>query len=558
MPKKLFLPITLIILSLSVSPLFAQCLSRTDDVKKFWRDAGAYSSDVNKNLAGYGVIFDEADTEECSADAAVALYQKVSDTLTNNNEINRWPANGGVVGYPVGPYGGWLEGANVGLIYATALNLSRHGKLTAGLHNLLIQIHYEENLDAGCGFQNGKWTNQNSCMDDYAIAAHAWAWIAAYDNLTGRNVERDSAIDKARTAIANALSPVNSICIYDAANQTDGTTVSAGRGPCSTDTTLLTRASSPAVALGLHNGDAIPYGFGLMTSISSAAAALEVAGMPFLFEGDQGVIAEALRKYAQQRTTVDGSSFTGDCFSFGYTPIDAQSGTLHVTNTLDCSEPTNHYLPTMFPLSEFYGRYVGPTDHPFRFDVWSESRFTSAVLDANGNPNFWNAGRRAVYRTLSYYWVNYRPMLTGTLNRVSLRTYNGNYLQAVNGGGSSVDAMSTSVGAYQQFGLIDINGGTLNDGDLVRMQVENGNWVAAENGGGPGSVVNANNTDPLSPETFVVHRMNGAGAIVSGDSVSLSASGTGYYMVAEGGGGSLVNCDRTGAGPWETFTLTMY
>jgi hypothetical protein len=53
--------------------------------------------------------------------------------------------------------------------------------------------------------------------------------------------------------------------------------------------------------------------------------------------------------------------------------------------------------------------------------------------------------------------------------------------------------------------LIDLNGGSLNPGDLVQMQVNDGQW-----------------------------------------------------FVAEEGGGGAVNCNRTVRGPWETFTLTIY
>lgn len=546
MHRKILLLISLAVLALPVSSLSAQCLSRTSDVKQFWRDS-YNNSDVNKNLAGYGVIFDEADTDECAADAAVALYQKVSDTLNNN-----WPARDIRLGddlHPVyvGAYGGWLEGANVGLVYATALNLSRHGKLTAALDNLLMRIDYQLHLDPGCGLGNGAW--DNSCMDDYALAAHAWAWQAAYENLAGHDPSQS--IGNAHTAIDNALSPIDGVCIYDSAAHGNGSAITDSRGPCSLSISLLSNPDS-VFALGLHNGDRMGYGLGLMTSIASASAGLEVAGSPLSLNADQVTVADALRKNAQRHTDRYGSPFDKLCY--GLTNL--HNGTLQVVTNVDCADVG--YLPTMFPISEFYNRYVGASaDGVFAFNQWDGTPFSNAVLNGNGDANFFNAGRRAVYRTLGYYWINYRPILTGNLELVSLRSYNGNYLQAVNSGGSYVDATSTNVGAYQQFGMLDINGGTLNDGDTVWMQVENGNWVTAVNGGGPGSALNANSGDPLAPETFVVQKLNGTGAIVNGDSIALRSS-NGYYVVAEGGGGSVVNCDRTSPGPWETFTYTKY
>ncbi len=111
------------------------------------------------------------------------------------------------------------------------------------------------------------------------------------------------------------------------------------------------------------------------------------------------------------------------------------------------------------------------------------------------------------------------------------------------------------MGPNKTFTIIDQNGGTLNDGDPVSLQAANGMYLVAEGGGGAGSTVNANRDGAAQWETFTIHKMNGTGAITSGDSVAFQ-SYYGFWMVAEGGGGGVIHCDRTNPAQWETFTYT--
>jgi hypothetical protein len=317
--KKLCFTAALILVAASFSNAFAQCRSSSSDVTTFWRpvDEGAdpndpksYNSDVNHS--GYGIIFEDANTVGCSAAAAVALYQKVSATLSNQG---RWPVHDDQVDQDVYAYGGWLEGANVGLIYATGLELGQHGKLTVALDNLLMSINYPAYIDAHCGFDGDRWQLANSCTDDFSVAAHGWAWKSAYQHLTGRPAWLE--VTNARQEITSALSPDKSVCVYP--NLPSGTDMGpyGHRGPCVNDTAPL---SSGAWALGLHNGDAIPYGLGLMTSISSAAAGMDVAGAPPTLTDPEILVANALRTDARVHTEIDSGTgkwvFKQDCFRF--------------------------------------------------------------------------------------------------------------------------------------------------------------------------------------------------------------------------------------------------
>ena len=84
-----------------------------------------------------------------------------------------------------------------------------------------------------------------------------------------------------------------------------------------------------------------------------------------------------------------------------------------------------------------------------------------------------------------------------------LRTSDGFYLRAEGGGGSSVDVTATGAGPWEAFRFVRVDGNW-------------GTWIS------------------------------------SGDSVALQARSN-HYLVAEDGGGSTVNANRTAVGTWETF-----
>ena len=79
----------------------------------------------------------------------------------------------------------------------------------------------------------------------------------------------------------------------------------------------------------------------------------------------------------------------------------------------------------------------------------------------------------------------------------------------------------------------------------MALKASNGQYVVAEGGGG--GVVNANRSVASTWETFRLIPLGGA-------NFALQAS-NGQYVVAEGGGGGEVNANRGAIGPWETFTM---
>lgn len=135
----------------------------------------------------------------------------------------------------------------------------------------------------------------------------------------------------------------------------------------------------------------------------------------------------------------------------------------------------------------------------------------------------------------------------------SFRTSNGRYLTAPGGGGGDFVATATGIDSLtSQFKIIDVNGGSLMSGDSVNIQTNRNYYLMAFNGGG-GDV--ATSGWAMSWETFTIIKTNGVGQINGGDPVALRGSNGVHYVVAEGGGGGTVNCNRTAVGPFETFTL---
>jgi len=124
---------------------------------------------------------------------------------------------------------------------------------------------------------------------------------------------------------------------------------------------------------------------------------------------------------------------------------------------------------------------------------------------------------------------------------------------AENGGGGAVVATRDNPDFAEAFTLIDINAGELMSGDAVIFRTPSGHFLVAEGGGGLELL--ANRTSPAEWETFTIVLASGAsGRIDDGANVHIRAR-SGHFLVAEGGGGGVVNANRSAASSWETFTL---
>lgn len=133
---------------------------------------------------------------------------------------------------------------------------------------------------------------------------------------------------------------------------------------------------------------------------------------------------------------------------------------------------------------------------------------------------------------------------------VNLKVHNGMFLVAEKGGGSKILANREAAREWETFSIIDLNKAPLMSGDRIQLKTYSKPfYVSVSNGS-----INASRSQAASAETFTIIKLRGSGPIQFGDKIALM-SFQNRYVVAEGGGGKMVNANRTKADIWETFTL---
>lgn len=136
---------------------------------------------------------------------------------------------------------------------------------------------------------------------------------------------------------------------------------------------------------------------------------------------------------------------------------------------------------------------------------------------------------------------------------IFLRSNNGQYLCAEDGGGGVLVANRMTPSSWETFAIVDPYGPPLNSGNRVSIQTYNGHYVCAEGGGG--GEVNATRDQPLDWETFtVLHADGSAGEIGNEQQIALQAS-NGQYLSAVDGGGREILANASAVNIWETFTV---
>jgi chitinase len=132
---------------------------------------------------------------------------------------------------------------------------------------------------------------------------------------------------------------------------------------------------------------------------------------------------------------------------------------------------------------------------------------------------------------------------------VHFRTVLGSrYLGAQNNGGGAVVATATTARAWETFTVDDLNGGSLESGDQVRIRAGSGQYFQAVNGGG--GALNAASNNQRGWETFRIVKKSGTGTVANGTVVGLQAS-TGTYVSAANGGGGSVTAAGASLRAWE-------
>ena len=281
-------------------------------------------------------------------------------------------------------------------------------------------------------------------MEEHALAATGFAWIAAYESKRRGYSAATSYIQQASALINEALTTYDSICLND--TSTGAAPINPNtRGPCNLDTTNLTvlrdklmqdsvTKMTKAHPLSFNRDQNMTYGPGQLMIISAALIGLEEAGATKTLTGQQQVIAAALLEEAQRKADPSGNYFQGGmgsptAFSVGTCAhASVVSGVVVRDDDKPCSEGA--VRPKIWNLtsklstqgySSFFQRYVG--SYPVRTDV-VDRRYVNAsttptdtyianaykfdqyvnYFTKNANDPDLNWGRESFYHVLGFRW----------------------------------------------------------------------------------------------------------------------------------------------------------
>jgi hypothetical protein len=370
---------------------------RTYELETFVTDDSG-SGPLNKDLNIYGQIFFDASDHLCAYTAKEKLKEKLTSDLARDIIYD-----GDLNLNDVPPFGRWLKGAVVSLVYATAIKLESLEMLDSDLKSLLDQMRdaYVYNEQAFCGVGTEQITN--NCLDDISQGAVAYAYMAAYE----KRMQRDPTIaaSEAKGFIRRffTASP-KSICVFS--QETFRCTGSfADLGPY---------GSSPKngyeVASFNHGKQNVAYGLGLVTQISGAFWALDDADQSFssaeLKELKKGALM--LLDEGQRKAKTDGSDFRSNCYE-----LKSNGGRYDILrDNIYCTDENSNnygYVPSIYPVRKFFIKYFATVPAPwlksndnttlfaYNFAAFDETRFDVNSLRMH-------EGRRAIYGYLGHCW----------------------------------------------------------------------------------------------------------------------------------------------------------
>lgn len=121
---------------------------------------------------------------------------------------------------------------------------------------------------------------------------------------------------------------------------------------------------------------------------------------------------------------------------------------------------------------------------------------------------------------------------------VSIKTFNGKYLCAENGGGSTLTANRDRVEEWETFQMIDLGKG------YIALMGCNGEYVSVSSGG---KDVNVDGDEIKQWNTFQLVKLDK-------NKIALKTHNKKYLSAEDGGGGKVI-ADRKKVGNWETFEL---
>jgi hypothetical protein len=352
---------------------------------------GTFKGDHNADMEDYGILFYNASDPACAAQVAGYLHNKIRATLNNSNP----------------GFQRWLGGVTVTLAVTTALQVGYWGEVTQDLATDLedmATLYKTQPLclgDPNCG--NSCDPSRNTCLDDRAIAAEAYAWLAAYKHYRGLESEKTWFVTAAKNQL-NLGMTTNNICV--AVPQWWQQVVPVCQHPTSASALNALLQSGSQIVPFNHDMEYPHYGIGLMTSVSSAVFALQLAGNDWTPNALQSGLGKGLFTHGQQKSYPTGSSYRNAC-----AVLRIGTGELPLLNQ-PCHDDWQ-YTPKMIPVYQFMHDKFGvtksnivsaeqtapPPSLAYWFNQFDESLFTPHPSDHR-----FSWGRKAIYRDQGWKW----------------------------------------------------------------------------------------------------------------------------------------------------------
>jgi Trypsin len=127
------------------------------------------------------------------------------------------------------------------------------------------------------------------------------------------------------------------------------------------------------------------------------------------------------------------------------------------------------------------------------------------------------------------------------------------FMQALNGGGSSVNTNPTTVvGGHEMFRVVPLGWTSITGINIYGFQTDSGNWLMAANGGNAAVVADSIQSGPWEA-FFYLNGPNGTFNLQTFEPRFVDGAYRRFFVAAEEGAVRAVNANRASAGSWETF-----
>jgi hypothetical protein len=299
-----------------------------------------------------------------------------------------------------------LVGYKYALIFAAAQRIAANGwfntssgsrdslnTLAGQLDRAMTEYAYASHA-GGCG----TGFDGNSCMDDYAGAAAAYAWMAAYRLKAGYG-DSGNYVNTAKGYINSFFA---NVCIHNPYTW-NGTSVCNGTYAQLGGMDL----TGQAFVLSFEHGFESPhYGLGITTSIVSAIVGIEAAGSSVTLTTEQKVKVRAMLREVQTRSDkYNNFVYMQNCWN-----ADGAPGAWYWGPDNDCKdfedEYGDGYDPKMYRLADFFAGHVGGNQVGGSDEYQSTHEYP--WLRKDNISSAWGAGRYTTYYDQGWRWYTLR------------------------------------------------------------------------------------------------------------------------------------------------------